>query len=138
MYITITPAWTLLFLIPSLPQPVKLLGWMMHGLACKQYIFSSPVTSIFNAMSFDVNPSTCRCEKEDKKAYWFQISHFYGSLSNDIMVMKGLKLTNKWTWTNKKCWASQTSTMLVTISKTNVPGWNRCRIFQRKLFCTYQ
>ena len=29
------------FLTPSLPQPVKCPGWMMHGRACKQCIFWS-------------------------------------------------------------------------------------------------
>ena len=33
---------------------------------------------------------TCQCEKEDKKAYGFQISHFYGSFSDDITALKGL------------------------------------------------
>ena len=46
--------------------------------------------SIFNAMRFEENPFTCQYEKEDKKAEMFQISHFYGSLSNDIMAVKGL------------------------------------------------
>ena len=29
-------------------------------------------------------------DKKDKKAYGFLISHFYGSLSNDILAVKGL------------------------------------------------
>ena len=36
--------WIASFIIyrtPSLPQPVKFPGWMMHGCACKQYIFRS-------------------------------------------------------------------------------------------------
>jgi len=41
-------------------------------------------------MRFDEIPFTCLCEKEDKKALGFQISHFYGSFSNDIMAVKGL------------------------------------------------
>ena len=41
-------------------------------------------------MHFTENPFTCQSEKEDKKAYGFQISHFYGSLSKDIMAVKGL------------------------------------------------
>ena len=41
-------------------------------------------------MRFDGDPFTCQWEKEDKKADEFQISHFYGSFSNDIMAVKGL------------------------------------------------
>ena len=52
----------------SLPQPVKFLGWKMHGRTCKQYIFQSCNTSTFNAMKSDENPFTCQCKKEDKKA----------------------------------------------------------------------
>ena len=47
----------------------------------------------FNAMRFGGDPFTCQCKKEDKKAYGFLISHFYGSLSNDIMAMNGLNCT---------------------------------------------
>ena len=50
-------------LTPSLPQPVKILGWMMQRRACKH----RPITSLFNAVCFDENPFTCQCEKEDKK-----------------------------------------------------------------------
>ena len=61
---------------------------MMHGHACKQSIF----LSVFNAMPFDGDPVTRQCEKEDKKTQRFQISHFHGSFSNDIMAGKGLTL----------------------------------------------
>ena len=47
-------------------------------------IFSGP-------MCFDENPFTCQCEKGNKKAEGFQISHFYRSFSNEIMEVKGLK-----------------------------------------------
>ena len=53
------------YLTPSLPQPVKFPGWKMYGRACKQYIFLSCNTSVFNAMPFDGDPFTCQCEKED-------------------------------------------------------------------------
>ena len=56
-------------------------------------IFSGPITSIFNAKHFDENLFTWQCEKEDKNAYRFQISHFYGAFSNHIMAGKGLKLS---------------------------------------------
>ena len=36
--------------------------------AREQYIFRSYSTSTLNAMRFDENPFTCRCEKEGKKA----------------------------------------------------------------------
>ena len=62
----------------------------MRGSACKQYIFRSYNICI-NAMRFDENPFTFQCEKEDKKAYGSQISLFYGSFSDDIMAVKGLK-----------------------------------------------
>ena len=65
----------------------------MRGSACKQYIFRSYNICI-NAMRFDENPFTFQCEKEDKKAYGSQISHFYGSFSNDIMAVKGLNEFN--------------------------------------------
>ena len=53
-------------LTSSLPQPVTFPGWMMHGRAFKS-IFSGPITSVFNAMRFDENLSTCQCEKEEKE-----------------------------------------------------------------------
>ena len=53
-------------------------------------IFSGPITSVLNAMRFDENPFACLCGKEDKKTEGFQISHFYGSFSSDIMAVKGL------------------------------------------------
>ena len=64
---------------------------MMHGRACKQYIFRSYNTSIFNS-AFDEDPFTCQCEKEDKKAEGFEILHFYGSFSNGSMAVKELML----------------------------------------------
>ena len=66
----------------------------MHGRACKQYIFRSYNTSIFSAVSFDGDPFTYQCEKEDKKAEVFQISHIYGSFLNDFMAVKGLRAHN--------------------------------------------
>ena len=56
-------------------------------------ICSGPVTSTFNAMCFDENPFTCRCEKENTKAEGFQISHFYWLFSSDKMTVKELNLT---------------------------------------------
>ena len=74
-------------LTPSLPQPVKCLGWKMHGVTCKLYIFRS----IFHLLScFDENLFTCQCDKEKKKAQGFQILHFQWPFSSDIMAVKGL------------------------------------------------
>ena len=85
-------------LTPSLSQLVKYPGWKMHGRACKQSIFRSYNTSIFSAMRLDEDPFTCqRKKKEDKNADGFQISHFYGSFSNDIMAVKGLDTVGR-TW----------------------------------------
>ena len=63
----------------------------MHGRACKQCIFRS-YNIYISAIRFDENPFTCQCEKEDKKAYGSQISHFYESFLNDIIAVKGLKV----------------------------------------------
>ena len=52
--------------------------------------FRSYSTSICNAVRFDESPFTCQCEEEDKKAEGFQVSHFYGLSSNDIMAVKEL------------------------------------------------
>ena len=41
-------------------------------------IFSSPITSTFNAVRFNENPFTCQCEKEDRNSEGFQILHFIG------------------------------------------------------------
>ena len=41
-------------------------------------------------MRLDENPFTCQCEKEDKQAEKFEISHFYGSFLNDIVAVMGL------------------------------------------------
>ena len=43
---------------------------------CREYILRSYNTFAFNAMRFDENPFTFQCEKENKKAEGFQISHF--------------------------------------------------------------
>ena len=54
-------------------------------------IFSGAIIqSTFSAVSFDEDPFTCQCEKDDKKAEGFQILHFYWSFSSDIMAVKGL------------------------------------------------
>ena len=53
-------------------------------------IFSCLITSTFSGMRCDENPFTCQCEKEDKKAEGFQISHLCGSFSNEILAAKGL------------------------------------------------
>ena len=51
-------------LTPALPQPVKCLGRMMPA----NSTFSTPITSIFNAMCFDENSFTCQCKKEDRNS----------------------------------------------------------------------
>ena len=58
---------------------------------CKQYIFRSYNPSAFKAMRFDNNSFICQCEKENRKDYGFQISHYYWSFSSEIIAMKGLK-----------------------------------------------
>ena len=65
---------------------------MMHGCACKQYIFWS-YNICFDATRFDGDPFTCQCKKEDKKAKGFEIWNFNGSFSNDTMAVKGLITT---------------------------------------------
>ena len=65
----------------------------MHGSACKPYIFRS-CNICFSMLCVLVEIlSHASAKKEDKKAYGFLISHFYGSLSNDIMAMNGLNCT---------------------------------------------
>ena len=61
---------------------------MTHGRACKQYVCRSCNTPSVKAMRFDDNLSTCQCEKEDKKAERFQISHLYSSFSSVFMAVK--------------------------------------------------
>ena len=78
------------WLTPSLPQPVKISGWKMHGRACKQYISRFYNPSTFSAIRYDESPFTCHCEKENQKAYGFQISDFYWSFWSDTMAVKGL------------------------------------------------
>ena len=56
----------------SLPEPVKFSGWMMHGHACKQYIFRSYSTSTFSAMRFYENSFTCQSEKDGKRLKGFK------------------------------------------------------------------
>ena len=46
-------------------------------------------------MHCDERLFTCQCEKEDRKASMFQISHFYWSFSSDIMTVKGLKIQER-------------------------------------------
>ena len=53
-------------------------------------VFSGPITATFTANRCDESPFTGQCEREDKKAYGFQISHFYGSFRSDMMALKGL------------------------------------------------
>ena len=55
-------------------------------------VFSGPITSVFSAVRFDETLFTYQCEKEDKKAVRFQISHFYGSFLSDILAVKRLLL----------------------------------------------
>ena len=76
----------ILTLTPSLTKPKR----KMHRRAYKQCIFRSYNTSTFNAVRFDESSFTCQCEKEDKKAERFQVSHFYWPFASDIMAVKGL------------------------------------------------
>ena len=55
--------------------------------ACKQYIYSGLITA---AMRFDKNLFTRQREKEDIKAYEFQLSYFNLSFSRDTMAMMEL------------------------------------------------
>ena len=74
-------------------NPFTVTACKISGLNGANSIFSGPVTAIFNAVRFDETPFTCQYEKEDKKTEGFQISHFYGSFSSDIMAVKGLTST---------------------------------------------
>ena len=53
-------------------------------------VFSTPVTSPFNAMCFNENPFTSQCEIEDRSSYGFQILRFCSSFSTNIMAVMGL------------------------------------------------
>ena len=55
-------------LTPSLPRLVEFPGWMMHGRACKQYIFWSKKTFVLNAMSFNGDPFICQRKKKKAKS----------------------------------------------------------------------
>ena len=81
-------------LTPSLPPACTISGLNDAG-TCLQAnsIFSGPITSIFNSMLFDGDPFAYHCNNNNKKVYGFQISHFYGSFSNDTTAMKGLIVT---------------------------------------------
>jgi len=63
----------------------------MQGRASKQYIFRS-CNIYFQCYAFSCeNPFTCQSKKVAKKVQGFQISHFYGSFSNETMAVMGLK-----------------------------------------------
>ena len=78
-------------LTPSLPKPVKFPGWMMDESAWELYF---PVLyHLFSVLSVLMRIlSHANAKKKMKKAYGFQILHFYGSFSNDIMAVKGLRV----------------------------------------------
>ena len=61
------PIFETVVLTPSLAQPVKFPGLVMHGHICKQCFSVIYITSIFSAMRFDEDPFTCQPEKERKK-----------------------------------------------------------------------
>ena len=125
-------------LTPSLPQPLKLPGWKMHGRAYGEYIFWSHNTSTFNAVLFDNNPFTCHCRQEDKKAWEFQILHFYWSFLSVIVTVKGLMCAFPELWhpqvmtltsqyacfqvSNVTTEAPQTTTSAAHTSTAPVPG----------------
>ena len=86
-------------LTPSLPQPVKFPGWMMHRSACKQYIFLSydiyfsmlcVLMEILSRASAKKKKKRKKKEK-NKRFKGFKFLHFYDSFSNDIMAVKGLR-----------------------------------------------
>ena len=58
---------------PFTAAHVKFTARKMHERTCKQCIFRSYNTSIFNAICFNENLFTSRCEKENNMAEWFQI-----------------------------------------------------------------
>ena len=84
----------LLLLTPSLPKPVKCLGWKMHRCACRQYILWSCNTSTFSAVCFDENPFTCQCEKENKQVEGFHILHLYARFQVTPWQRRGQSLVN--------------------------------------------
>ena len=38
----------------------------------------------------EILSGTCQCKEDDKKAYAFQISHFYWKFPSDLVAVKGL------------------------------------------------
>ena len=54
-------------LTPSLLQPKHFRAERCRDVPANS-VFSSPTTSIFNAVHFDENSFPCQCQKEDKKA----------------------------------------------------------------------
>ena len=75
----------------------------MHGRAYKEYIFRSYNTSTFNALLFNINPFTRQCGKEGKKAWGFEILHFYWWFSSDMMTVKGLRFKHQTTEDRPTC-----------------------------------
>ena len=73
----------------------------MHGRACKQYTLRS-YNVCFQRYALWWRSFPCRCEKLNKKAEGFQISHFYGSFSNDTMVLKGRHVSCEPAWPSGK------------------------------------
>ena len=77
--------------------------------------------SIFSAMHFDV-PSTCQCEKEDRKAEGFQISHFYWSLSNEGVNHVGWLWVLKSWFEGKKTYCGITQNRPINIPTDTAAG----------------
>ena len=118
---------------PSLPQPVQFPGWKVHAHACKQYFFG-PITNYFQCCAFGREKKSLRMpsEKEDKKAYEFQFSHFCWLFSSDIMAVKRLTLLF-WQWlTVSSVFAGQsawTSYLSLPLPPTIPPSLKRLMVY---------
>jgi len=110
-------------LTPSLHQPLKCPGWMIHGHASKQHIFRS-YNICFQCYAFWWR--SCHIpvrKKKTKKVYGFEISNFYGSFSNDIMAMKGLIVS---VWNRQMSREVQRNNIRLTtllLQPVKCPGW---------------
>ena len=71
---------------PFTAQACTISGLKDAQMRLQSFFFGN--TSTFSAVRVDENLFTCQCEKEDKKAEGFQMSHFDWSFSNDIMAAK--------------------------------------------------
>ena len=106
-------------LTPSLPQPVKFLGWKVHPYTPEKSVLDGN-KSAFNPVPFDRSPLMCSCEGEKSVndfnlallsvvlGVWFQFGTFMGCFGGVMLASMAVKGLTAFTTNTKHTKATDT------------------------------